>query len=200
MSAATTEQRKKGTIPAFGIEADGPRNEDLIVQCIPGLRLRGAISAGKSSKNAKSGAERVNPDQAAGLGALPAVPGMQLHVDPAKLSYAVIDPINHDEEMKHILGLRFKEMGRFQDADNLRLPKDLTGNVRDVDLMKTLCREMVNAVRAGYARFCKGPVITLEDVDDMPGDYLLNPGAMTMTTQPKYEKDLEKFAQELNRG
>lgn len=199
MSAATTEKQKKafGTIPAFGIEADGKRNEDLLIKCIPGLRLRGAIAAGKASYNNTSGAERVNPDQAAGLGILPQIPGMQLHVDPEQLTYAVIDPCNHDDELRGTIARRLREVGKISSIDALQFPKDVTGKIPDVDAMKTLCREMVHAVAAGHARFCKGPIITLEDVDELPGDYLLSPGAVIPNTQPKYEKDLEQWARDL---
>lgn len=198
--AAATEQvtKKDAAIPAFGIEADTERNGDLLIQCIPGLRLRGRLNGAKPSRDFTSGAERVNPDQAAMLGILPIVPGVQLHVNPKTRTYAVIDPCNHDPELAETISKRLREMGKIPPNETVQFEKDREGTL-DVDRMKTLCREMVNSVKAGHATFCKGPVITLEDCDDLPGEYLLNPGLTAPSTQPRYEKDYEDWCRNLDR-
>ncbi len=90
---------KSGTsVGPWSIEADHPRNSDLIIQNIAGLRLRSHI-ANKPAKDQKTGELMTNPDQSAYLGRLPEIPGQVLAVNPAKRTYSVTDPLHGNKAL-----------------------------------------------------------------------------------------------------
>ena len=66
--------------------------------------------------------------------------------------------------------------------------------------MKSLCREVAQLIKLGHMRVVAGAAPDEEDVDDLPGEYLLNPGSRVQTTQPRYEKDFEKWVSNLSQG
>lgn len=188
------------TVAAFGVEADHPRNSDLLLQSIPGLRLRSTISAMKATKN-RRGEPVIPVDQSRHLASFPQTPGVQLHVDPEKLTYTLIDPLRGNAElcdriqrwMRDKTG--FKVDGRI---DGLA-PREAK---LDEHHMKTLCRELHNLVKLGHARHVKGtgPVPDIEEIDELPGKYLLNPGLRTHTTQPQFEEDWPEWMSQLTKA
>lgn len=190
----TTERE---IVPAFVIEADHPRNGNLLLQAIPGLVLRGALSATKPSTNFKSGAKVVSPDQSSFLGQFPDVPGMHLHVDPAKLSYKVIDPLDGDEELCAKLTAAMRRKNAMSGTRQVRGVKPQSGKL-DAHRIKTLVRECIQLVQAGEARVVKGVLPKMEDVEQLPGNFLLNPGSRIRNTQPQFEKDWDAWYERLN--
>lgn len=186
-------------IHPFGIEADEQRNSDLLLQSIPGrLRLRGRLDPGRTARNNK-GEEVVPQDQVIGLSGLPVIPGMQLHVNPDKLTYSVIDPLHGDEAMCGRITAWMKRKRVYRTGETIAGVPPKTGTL-DVHYMKTLCREMRTLVNNGQARHVKGggPVPDLVDVEDLPGKYLLNPGMEVGSSQPKFEEDLPAWIERLN--
>ncbi len=187
-----TKQRSPTIVPPFGIEVDHPQMCDLLIQSIPGCRLRSRIRPTTTTVQGQ-----IRTPQSQGHSP-PEVPGMQLHVNPTELSYVILDPLNDDEEaqarVKRYLHLT---TGARQDA-NLRGAKTLKGTL-DVNRMKTLCREIVWLLNAGEVKVVKGAAPDMSDVDELPGHYLLNPGIQTRTSQPMFEKDLDERAAHLDR-
>ena len=182
-------------VPAFGISADHPRNGDLLIRNIAGCKLRSRIYGMRTVKN-KDGDEVVPRDQALAMSTFPETPGMELHVNPAKLTYTIIDPMYGDEVLcgKVAKWMRDNTVYRKQEKIDGLAPQ--SGNL-DKHQMKSLCREMAHLVRIGHATRCKegGPIPDEQDLEELPGHYLLNSGLVTATTQPKFEKDFEDWVE-----
>lgn len=196
MTTATAEQprsKQAVVVPPFGIEADHSQMCDLMLQSIPGCRLRSRI---KPTTTTVQG--QVKTPTSAGHSP-PEAPGMQLHVDPASLTYVVHDPLNDDENAKARIK-RFLQLttGARQDAQ-IRGAETVKGKL-DKHRMKTLCREIIWLLKSGDVRVVKGAAPEQDDVDELPGDYLLNPGLQTQTTQPMFEKDFPEWLDRLTRS
>lgn len=195
MSAAT-EERVVSVLP-FGIEADHPRNDDLRLKCIAGARLRSAIDGSKPYINTRTGEAHLPFGQAHGLAAFPKTPGMQLHVNPAECTYVILDPLEGDEVLLERISKWLRNRDGIRNDAKIKGVPAQKGKL-DAHQMKSLCREMLDLVEAGEAKRCKGPLPSREDVDELPGYYLLNPGIQTMTSQPRYEKDFDDWVQRLH--
>lgn len=194
---AMVEERMKIMVVPFGIEADHPRNSDLLLQCAPGVRLRSAIDGTKHVIDSKTGDIRIPLDQARHLGSFPRVPGMQIHVDPAGLRYTVVDPLRGDEQLCDRIRKYLRENSGFSVSERLNGVPTQEGKL-DVHRMKSLCRELVWLIEAKEAKRAKGVIPSLEDIDELPGYYLLNPGSRVGTTQPVYEKDWDDWVSRLS--
>jgi len=172
-------------VPPFGIEISTPRNGDMRLQSIPGCSLRGAIKARATC--------RMMP-------LMPEVPGMQLHVNPAKCKYTIIDPLYKNEALCEQIRLVMEH------SDLLMKPgKVLSGvppqeGTLSVDHMKTLCREILYILGSDHAIMVEGPKPDMEDVEELPGDFLLNPGGGIGSGQPRYEKDLPAYERQMGRA
>lgn len=190
---ADVQEKAATIVPPFGIEIDNAQNCDILLQSIPGCRLRSKIKPATTTIQGQ-----IRTPQSQGHSP-PEVPGMQLHVNPADLSYVIFDPLNEDEDAKHRIK-RFLHLttGARQDA-NLRGVETKKGTL-DKHRMKTLCRELCDLIQEGSARVIKGAAPDRDDVDELPGDYLLNPGLRTQTTQPMYEKDYQEWIDNLTRS
>lgn len=189
------------SVQPFTIEADTPRNGDLIVQCIPGCRLRGAIDATKGTVVNKQDPDNtpvVPQDQARYLGQFPKIPGQRLHVDPSSCEYRVTDPLYNDEEMCERIRRTMERVSPFRVGGKLNGVKPQEGKL-DVHRMKTLCRELLGALGANEARLVEGPRPDPEDIDELPGKYLLNPGSRIPNQQPQFEEDFDEWQSQLAR-
>jgi len=193
MERAEGKQRSAAAVPAFGVEADHPQFCDLLIQSIPGCRLRSRIRPTTTTVQGQVRAPQMHGH------APPETPGMQLHVNPAELSYVILDPLNDDEEAKARIK-RFLHLttGARQDT-NLQGAKTVKGKL-DQHRMKTLCREICWLLDDKSVKMVKGAAPDKEDVDDLPGEYLLNPGMQTQTTQPMFEKDYGDWVDRLTRS
>lgn len=187
------------SVPPFGVEADGLRNNDLMLQAIPGCRLRSAVSPSKGTVVNIQDPENspVIPEgQAMFLGSLPPIPGMQIHVNPAENKYKIVDPLHGDKAFCKRLQAALTAKGVIvQDLDGVP-PKEGT---LDPHRTKTLCRELLWLLDAGEAKLLKGPRPDIEDIDEMPGRYLLNPGSRVPTGQPMFEDQFEEYRSNLQK-
>lgn len=190
------------TIPAFGIEADHPRNSDLLIQSVPGLRLRSSISGMKHTTN-KDGDPVVPVDQSRHLASFPQLPGMRLEVNPEALTYAVIDPLHGNEELCRRITKWLRDQTGFRGQDVVQGLPPREGKLDNEHRMKTLCREMYNLVQAGEAKPLRGRGMVfpdMVDIESLPGKFLLNPGLRTQTTQPMFEEDWPQWLRELQKA
>lgn len=192
-----TETRRPGFVPEFTVEADHPRNCDLLLQSLPGCRLRGAIDGSRHTIDAKTGDTRVPIDQARALSSFPRTPGMHLTIDPRRATYKISDPLFKNEALLHRIHQHFKESGRGSVQVKGVSP---TEGVLDRDRMKTLCREVSQLIAAGHMKAVAGAVPNEEDIEELPGEFLLNPGSTVQNTQPRYEKDFEEWVSKLSHG
>jgi hypothetical protein len=186
------------SVKPFGVQIDTPRNSDVMLQGIDGgCRLRGAIAASKTVKDAKTGEEKLPRDASRHLGALPAIPGMEIHVNPAKRTYSIVDPLHGNTVLCELISRALREDGR-PFAGEIRGVEPRNGEL-DVDRMKTLCRELVWLLKSDHAKMIKGIRPDLDDIEDLPGKYLLNPGSRVANMQPRYEEDFSEWVQNLAR-
>lgn len=177
-------------IQPFAIEADHPRNCDILIQSIPGCRLRGRL---KPVVQTIQGS--VSTPLCQGH-ALPDVPGMQLHINPAKLVYTIADPIEDDDAAKQRV-LNFMRLTQGISADyKIRGVTKRTGEL-DAHRMKTLCREILDLLGEGHVKIVRGVQPSPDDIEDLPGKFLLNPGSRIKNSQPIYEDDFESWVDRL---
>ena len=200
--STVTEKKKSVSVMPFVISAKHPRNCDVAIQSL-GLVLRGAVSAtveifdkqwseedfeeGKSTRPA--GAKIVD-----GVGELP---GMQLQVDPAGCRWKAVDPLYKDEKRLTRIKKAMKRAVGISVSDNLGGVPPKEGRV-DVHTMKTLCRELLCFLESGEIRMVKGTAPTLENIDELPGRYLLNASNMMNWHQPRFEKDYEPWVDKMS--
>lgn len=181
----------------FTIEADHPRNADLLLQSIPNCRLRSRIIASRTVK-LEDGSEVIPKDQARHLGSLPPLPGMLLAVDPKNLSYVRTDPMHGDKDLCSRLHSALRADERRMWKEKMDGIPPLKGTL-DVHRMKTLCRELMHIIKNKQAIMHKGVCPDIEDIEDMPGKILLNPGSTIPNSQPEYEEDFENWKAHLSR-
>lgn len=189
---------------SYTIEADHPRNGPLQFQCLLGRKLRSAFSGTKSTpRNLKRDGHRsddrvVPVDQMIMYGDHPALPGMRLTVYPDRCAYVISDPVEGDKKLlKQVEDwMRLKCAMSIRDGA-LEAEKRVEG-VLDVDMFKTLCREMKRFVDDDEAKWV-GIRMTDNDINDLPGEFLQNPFDDVGSTQPRYEKEMPAFVQNLNR-
>lgn len=191
------EEKKGGFIPPFTVEADHPRNCDLILQSIPGCRLRGSVDGSRHTIDAKTGDTRVPIDQARALASFPRTPGMHLSVDPRRLTYKITDPLFKNEAMLNRIQQHFKEAGR--SSTQVRGVAPLEGTL-DKDRMKTLCREVAGLLELGHMKIVAGAKPDVDDIEELPGQFLLNPGSRVQNTQPRYETEYDDWVSRLSQG
>jgi hypothetical protein len=188
--------REALSVQPWGIEADHPRCCDLLLQSIPGERLRSTIIASKPARDVHSGMMMIPPDQSAFLAQFPPMPGMQLHVNPAKLTYTIIDPMFDDEDLCRKVQGALERQTSFRTSGKLRGQETKRGTL-DVHRMKTLVREMTWLIDAGEARVVKGVKPDMEQIIQLPGEFLLNPGSRVTNLQPRFEKDWDAWIERL---
>ena len=199
MDTVTTVE-KETRVGKFTIEADGPRNNMLIIQCIPGCVLRSRLDPTRTVKDSKTGEEMMPIDQARALSALPKLPGMRLEVDPAKLTYKVSDPLQGDHKLLYQLKKRLSQSKEIPSklAERFDGMPDEEGTL-DAHSMKSLVWELWHIVDAGEAKLVRGVLPkTKDEIEKMKGKRLLNPGARVPNTQPRYVEDYEAWIENLS--
>jgi hypothetical protein len=196
-----TEEKKKtkvSPVSSFTIEADHPRNADLMIQCIMGIKLRSSIKSTKEIFIQEDGEQVTVPAPGQMVPGLPAnIPGMQLSVNPGKCLWRVTDPLYEDERTCERITRAIKQSGSRMVVNKVKgvAPKD--GEL-GIDEIKTLVREMYQLVKAGEARVVKGTNPEMDDIEDLPGEFLTNPSKRTVWNQPRYEKDMEDWRRKIN--
>ena len=201
MSTAT---EKKVAVTPFTVEARTPRNQDLLIQCLDGLRLRGAVSSTVEIFDKQWQAESPDeeeetvPSPAKTIPGVGELPGEQLYVNPATGEWKTFDPLFRKENvLERIRKAMRRQSGMSNVGERLQGIKPRSGKV-DRDRMKTLCRELLCLVESKEARVVKGIAPTAEDVDELPGRYLLNWSNRSKWHQPKYEDQLDGWTDKVN--
>lgn len=191
------EPQKEIIVAPFGMEADHPRNSDILLQCVPNARLRSAIDGAKGAVDVKTQEVVIPVGQVSFLSGLPKVPGMQIHVNPAELTYVIKDPLEDDEALCDRLTRWLRTNAAYRSTSQIKGVPVLKGRL-DVHRIKTLCRELFNIVQMGEGKWIRGAHPTMDEIETLPGHFLLNPGLRTATTQPVYEKDFEGWVDRLS--
>ncbi len=197
----TTAIAEKATVAPWGIEIVHPRNADVLVQGIPNCRLRSSVNQVKDvfTLNPETKEQEITTAPAHLIVGLPSnIPGQQLHIDPANGTWKISDPITKDEPKLERIRKAVQIHTNMSVSDKLRGVAMRKGNLGK-DQMKTLLRELFSLVELGHAKVVNGMKPDLDDIDDMPGDYLTNPLNRTKWHQPKHEKDIDAWADTLNR-
>lgn len=200
MSTIVEETIETETIAPFGVEADHPRNGDLMLQNVVGCRLRSAIDGTKcivDQRPGKEGVETIPLDQVRGLGGFPRTPGMQIHVDSEKKTYSITDPLRDDDALCEKIGLWLKQKTAYSSDSRIRGVPTKKGKL-DEHQIKTLCRELFWIVEAGAGRIVRGPNLTMEAIEKLPGRFLLNPGSLVPNLQPRFEDKWDDYIQQLS--
>ncbi len=194
MSTVTEEKTCK--VSPFGIRADAARNRDILLQCIPGCRLRSTIKANRPVIDSKSG-ESMIPNDSSVLGQLPEIPGMELHVNPSRCTYKIIDPLHGNKDLCEQISRRLGQRTGSRGPDIRGVPTQ--EGTLDIHRMKSLVRELIWIIDGGDAELIKGTMPKMDDDGElpMPGRFLLNPGARTSTTQPKFEDQWDAWLEQL---
>ena len=216
MSTVAATTKKTATVAPFAIEAGTPRNQDIIVQCLDRLRLRGAVRAvvevfdrqwgddeededGRIEVEMHEG-EKIptRPAPAKLIDGVGELPGMVLKVNPGTCQWECIDPLwKKEAKLERLRKALSLALGMTIVDQKLRGMKPRRGRI-DQDKMKTLCRELLCFIDAGEARVIKGVKPERADIDALPGRYLLNWSNLNNWRQPKYEGDYEGWEQRMN--
>ena len=199
--SAVAEKKSVSVMP-FCIEAKHPRNCDVAIQCL-GLVLRGAVSATVeifdkqwSEEDFEEG-KITRPAAAKLIDGIGELPGMQLQVDPAGCRWKAVDPLFKDEKRLTRIRKAMKRAGGTSIGDNLGGIPPKEGKI-DVHTMKTLCRELLCFIESGEIRVVKGMAPTLEDIEELPGEFLLNASNMMGWHQPRFAKDYEAWVDRIS--
>ena len=198
MTAATdtkTKEKKGVSCPQFAIEADHPRNANLKIQCIHNCILRSAISSSRTITDI-DGNVHTTIDQSIGLGGLPRIPGQILQVDPQNLRYKVSAPLVGDEATLQKLKTKASKLA-FGVQAFAGVPESV-GSI-DIHWMKTLIRECRWLVDAGEATLVKGVLPTLEEINELEGRFITNPGSVAPNTQPFFEDEFEDWMSDMRK-
>lgn len=185
----------------FTIEADHPRNSDLLIQSIPNCRLRSAIASAKGTIVNMQDPDNIPvipKDQSRHLGSLPLIPGMRLSVNPKKKTYTISDPLHEDEKLCKQIERALESDDRPVRMSSVRGVPPMEGTL-DEHRMKTLIRELFHIVKTGEARVVKGNLPDIQSIDELQGKFLLNPGSRVHNNQPQFEEDLPDYINNLSR-
>ncbi len=198
MATATAERTSVYPAP-FGVEIGTKRNGDVLLQSIPGQRMRGKIDPRKGIKNLETGEEVVPVDQAIDLAGFPQTPGQQIHVDAKKGTYVIIDPLNSDEDLCERIKRHMDRTQGFRTDNKLKGVPTLKGTL-DKHRMKSLCLELLNLIDDDDAEMVKGPDLTMEIIENMPGRLLLQPGLRTGSVMPVYADEMDGYLNDLRKS
>jgi len=201
---STVTKKMATSVMPFAIEAKTPRNQDIIIQCLGCKRLRGAVRASmeafdrqwQDQDDDESATRPVSANLIDGIGELP---GQVLYVDPAELTWKIRDPLwGEDSKLERIRKAMRRALGLAVIDQKLQGMKPEDGTL-DVDTMKTLCLELLSFIEAGEARVVKGIKPSKEDIDELPGRYLLNWSNRNKWRQPKYADQYDEWERDMNK-
>ncbi len=198
MATATAERTSVYPAP-FGVEMGTKRNGDVLLQSIPGQRMRGKIDASKGILNRETGEVVVPKDQVMDLGGFPQTPGQQIYVDAKRGTYAIIDPLNSDEDLCERIKRFMDNSQGFRTVGKLKGVPTLKGTLNK-HRMKSLCLELFNLIEDDDAEMVKGPDLTMEIIENMPGRLLLQPGLRTGSVMPVYADEMDGYLNDLRKS
>ena len=181
------------------VEIDHPRNCDVLLQSLPGQKLRSRISGMRTVKDPKTGQDMIPADQSATLGRLGDIPGMKITVDSDGCEWMIEDPLAADKDLAEQVSTRIQQVMAY--GGKLQGVPTQKGTLKeDIHRFKTLCRELVQLVDSGEAKFARGSTkYDIEDIDGLRGKYLLNPGSRVENGQPRFEADYPEWLENFHR-
>lgn len=194
--STTTKEKKRVSVVPFAVEIDHHRNADCILPAIPGERMRSRFSITKTATDYQTG-EPVIPKSQTQTN-LPEIPGMILYVNPGELTYEIIDPLCDDEVLCEKIAARMRKLGRLGTNGKVSGVPKKTGTI-DVHRMKTLCRDLLEMLNRKDCKLKKGIAPSIDDINELPGKYLLNPGCQVQNQQPRFEKDWDQWVSDLTK-
>lgn len=182
------------SVGSFTVQADHPRNSDLLLKNIPNCRLRGTVKAGRTVKvRQKDGSinERTPIDQSRHLGQLPEIPGMCLTIFPNECRVIISDPLRSSPAL-------CKQIEQGLKTDQRPFSGPINGvpereETIDTHTMKTLCREVRQLIDIDHMKVTEGVAPSREEIDKLNGEYLLNGAISGSSDSPKFEKDVQAF-------
>lgn len=186
---------KMSMVAPFTVEADHPKNSDLLVQSLTGVCNRRLRSALKSSipVHGRRGKKTVKAPTLKGE-ILPEVVGMYLQVNPADLEITISDPLADNVTQQEDLKRYIKQTRGT--SENMTFIETTTHKLNE-HRMKTLCEEILLFIGAGEMKLVEGPKYTQDDVDSLPGRYLQNPGSLVRSGQPMFRDQMEEYENKL---
>ena len=197
---STEDKKVSTTLKPFTIEADSPNNGDITLHSLMGCRLRSRIKSTRRifDRDRITGEQITREESAHLISGMPSnVPGVRIEVHPGKSMYRVYDPLCDDEDMCEAIGSALGAR-KGTPQKKVRGVKTYEGKL-EKDLLKTLLRDLYNIVQSEDGKVVKGILPEMEDIDALEGDYLLNPSNRTKYHMPRYEKDMDAWAEKLNR-
>ncbi len=192
------EKKAKASVQPFVVEMTDPRCGDVIIQSIPGCRLRSAIKAVKKVFSPGKGEETTFAPSGVVPG-MPELPGMQIHIYPGRCKYKIVDPLRGDEKTCGIIKTLLEKNRGVRLGDRLDGVPPQDGSL-EPSRMKTLVRELVSMVKSDTARIEKGVVPQMEEIENLPGRFLTNPGSTIRNSQPRYEDELESWVEGMDKA
>lgn len=197
MSTVEEKPKRKMASPVqpFMVEITG-NCSDVIIQSIPGCKLRGQVKAIKRVFSPYKTKPTMAPSGV--FPGLPELPGMRVSVNPGNCVVEITDPLHGDEETCAVIKAlvkRHRGTRTVAKVDGVP-PREIK---LDKSRIKTLCRELLFMTENDMAKFVKarGEKPTMEDIEKLPGHFLLNPGSQIPNNQPRYEKDMDAYVQRL---
>ena len=179
MSAIVAEkERKVSAQAAFVIEAKTPRNQDLMIQNLNGMRLRGAVQATIEvfDRNWKEEDDEDDPDEMRpvsrpapaniieGIGELP---GERLYVNPGTGEWKTQDPLYEKKSTLERIRLAVRSYWGISVVGQKLLGMKSRKGTIGPDQMKSLCEELVCFVEAeeDVVRGKRVLLVTLKKLD-----------------------------------
>lgn len=194
----STKEESVAVTP-FAVEARTPRNQDVMIQNLGRMRLRGAVSSSvevyDKQWESEDGSEEIptRPASAKLIDGIAETPGMILYINPASREWKVVDPMYDDEKkLSRIAKAMKRALGMINVGEKLQGIAPKSGKLGP-DEMKSLCKEVVCLVEASEMKVVKGIAPSMEDVDQLPGRYLLNWSNLNQWKQPRYEDEYDNW-------
>lgn len=210
MSVVSDEKREKGISPTpFVIEARTSRNQDLLIQNLDGMRLRGAVRATVEVFDRSWAQEdedddpdemqpMVRPAPANLIDGIGELSGERLYVNPETGEWKTQDPLCEKKTtLERVRMAMRRALGFAIVGQKLRGMKPRKGTVNS-DQMKSLCEELLCFVEADEAKVVKGRVPSREEIKQMKGRTLQNWMNRQNWKQPKYRDQLDDWERRTN--
>ena len=211
MSTVGEKKEKRSMLQPFVIEARTPRNQDLLIQNLDGMKLRGAVSTsievfdrnweGTEDDLEDDLEERemmTRPAAANNIDGIGELPGQQLYVNPSTGEWKTSDPLyKKPAVLERVRRALRRSIGIAVVGQKLRGLRPKQGKINP-DQMKSLCRELSCFVTAREAKVLKGRMPSEEEIDNMPGRELLNWMNRQNWKQPNYKDQYEDWERRSN--
>ena len=209
MSVAEEKRRKRSAPAAFVIEAQTPRNQDILIQNLDGMRLRGAVRATTEvfdrswkDEDAEDDYEEMapvtRPAPAAIIDGVGELPGERLFVNPETGEWKTMDPLREKKNTLERIRMAIRRTFGFAVIGQRLLGMKPRKGTVDPDRMKSLLVELLCFVEAGEVKVVKGRAPSREEIDAMPGRVLLNWMNRQGWKQPKYDDQIDEWGRKIN--